>query len=150
MLGLPTERNKQMLNGSQYPQRVSDSPPAILIVENDEDSRLMLKLLLELWKFRVFEARDGIEALKIAEEKCPDLVLMDVKLPRLDGFETVQQIRRSAKIGSVPVVFISGCVEAVYRQKAIAVGGNGYLTKPLDFENLRVMLGKYISIIKEV
>ena len=124
--------------------------PIILIVDDDEDSRSMLRTLLELWKYLVIEAADGVEAVKIAEKTCPDLILMDVKLPRLDGFATTHLIRQSAKTANVPIVFLSGCSETTYKKKAAAVGGNEYLTKPINFDELEIILGKYICVPQKV
>ena len=124
-------------------QEINPSP-VILIVDDDCDNREMLKTLLEMWKFMVIEAIDGIEAIKMAEKNCPDLILMDVKMPDLDGFGLTRQIRQSAKIEKVPIVFLSGCAEKIYKQKGSAVGGNEYLTKPLDFDALEKILVKYI------
>lgn len=118
--------------------------PVVLIVDDNDDSRLMLKFLLETWKYHVVEAADGSEALTIAEKTCPDLILMDVKMPNLDGFGVTQKIRQTAKIESVPIVFLSACAEPNYKQKASAVGGNEYLVKPLNFEELEITLGKYV------
>lgn len=118
--------------------------PIILIVEDDEDSRLMLRLLLEMWRYGVIEAKDGVEAVSLAEKQQPDLILMDVKLPLLDGFATTRRIRASTAIDGVPIVFLSGCAEDEYRRAAFAAGGNEYLIKPLDFEQLEGTLGKYI------
>ncbi len=118
--------------------------PIILIVDDDEDNRSMLKLLLEIWKYRVIEAANGLEAITIAENTRPDLILMDVKLPLLDGFSATVELRHSEKIENVPVIFLSACAEAIYKQKASDAGGNEYLTKPLDFEELEKTLGKYI------
>ena len=81
----------------------------ILIVEDDDDSRQMLKFLLETWKYRVIEATDGLEAFAIAEKFRPDLILMDAKLPNSDGFETTRRIRESKYINRIPIVFLSGC-----------------------------------------
>ena len=122
-----------------------EPPPTVLIVDDDDDSRLMLKTLLEMWKYKVVEAADGGEAISVAETSSPDLIVMDVKLPDLDGFDVTQKIRQSAKIESVPIVFLSGCAETIYKQKATAVGGSEYLVKPLNFEELEHTLGKYIS-----
>lgn len=110
----------------------------------------MLKILLEMWNYQVIEAATGGEAIIIAEKTCPDLILMDVRIPHFDGFEVTRQIRQSAKIESVPVVFISGCAEAVYRQMGSAAGGNEYLTKPLDFAELKNTLVKYIRRPTEI
>lgn len=144
MFGLQTETNKRM-NNTLYAQRQrGTSMPSILIVENDDDNRQMLKFLLEMWKFCVLEARDGIEALMIAEKERPDLILMDVKLPLLDGFDATRQIRESAEINRVPVVFISGCADKDARRAASAAGGNDYLVKPVNFQELEHTLRKYI------
>ena len=123
----------------------NDQMPAVLIVEDDEDSRQMLKILLEIWKYRVLEAKDGLEAVSVAESARPDLILMDVKLPKFDGFETTRRLRQSEIIDGVPIIFLSGCAEEIYRRAADAVGGNEYLVKPLDFQLLEITLNKYIS-----
>lgn len=104
----------------------------------------MLKFLLETWSYRVIEAKDGMEAVSIAEKEYPDLILMDVKLPHFDGFDVTRRIRQSAKTGDVPIFFLSGYAEAVYRNEATAAGGNEYLVKPLNFEELENTLGGYI------
>jgi len=143
MVNAQNNRNLNALETSGRGQ--SNEPiPVVLIVDDDDDSRLMLKLLLETWKYRVIEAKDGIEALNIVENSCPDLILMDVRMPRLDGFGVTFQIRQSTKIESVPIIFLSGCAEASYKQTASAVGGNEYLVKPLDFEELEITVGKYV------
>lgn len=120
-------------------------PPKILIVDDDEDSRQMLNFLLETWSYRVVEAKDGIEAVSLAERERPDLILMDVKLPRLDGFDVTRRIRQSEQTNGVPIVFLSGCAEPHYRSAAAEVGGNEFLVKPLDFDKLQSTLGKYIG-----
>ena len=149
MVNAQNNRNSKTLETPGHGQ--SNEPiPVILIVDDDSDSRLMLKLLLETWKYQVIEAKDGIEALNIAENSCPDLILMDVRMPRLDGFGVTCQIRQSAKIESVPIIFLSGCAEASYRQTASAIGGNEYLVKPLDFEELEITLGRYIRPSQEI
>ncbi len=118
--------------------------PIVLIVDDDDDSRLMLKTLLESWKYLVIEATDGVEAIKSAEENCPDMIIADVKLPSLDGFGVTQKLRQSPKTEKIPIAFLSGCAEAVYIRQGFAAGGNEYLTKPLDFEELKIILGRYI------
>ena len=124
---------------------IGEFAPIVLIVEDDEDNLSMLKFLLESWSFRVLEAKNGEDAIRIAEKNCPDLIILDVKLPLLDGFEVTRRIRESAKIGGVPVIFLSGYAEASYRSAASVVGGNEYLVKPLDFEKLESILGKYVG-----
>lgn len=137
-------KNTKTLETSDNCGKQNEPAPIVLIVDDDDDNRSMLKILLEMWKYRVIEAKDGSEALAIAENARPDLILMDVKMPDLDGFGVTEKIRQSEKIENVPVIFISGCAEANYKQMASAVGGNEYLVKPIDFQELEITLGKYI------
>ncbi|MGI8556557.1 MAG: response regulator [Pyrinomonadaceae bacterium] len=116
----------------------------ILIIEDDEDSRLMLKLLLEMWKYQVVEATDGWEAVRLAETLRFDLILTDVKLPQLDGFETTRRLRESENTNRVPIIILSGCAEDNYRRTARAVGADDYLVKPINFELLENTLKKYL------
>ena len=155
MFACATRENNQMFNSSSSssssssslfaPRQTSDSQPTVLIVEDDEDNRLMLKIMLEMWNYRVLEAENGEEAVESARENCPDLILMDLKMQLLSGLEATRQIRRSAKIGGVPIIFVSGCAEAGYRRAALDAGGNEYLVKPIVFERLENVLAEYIS-----
>lgn len=119
--------------------------PTVLIVEDDADNRELLKIMLGIWNYCVIEAKDGIEALSLARKARPDLILMDVKLPLLDGLETTRKIRNSAMISGTPVIFISGCAEPKYRAAANEVGADAYLVKPLDFDNLRAVVADQIT-----
>ena len=118
--------------------------PMILIVDDHDDSRSMLRALLEMWNYGVVEAIDGNEALAAAENIRPDLILMDVKMGKMDGFEVTRTIRRSPQMKNVPIVFLSGCAEKASKEKAFAAGGSEYLVKPLDFDELEKVLAKYI------
>lgn len=134
----------------RIPKNFVNSPreyfmPTVLIAEDDEDSRELLKFMLEMWNYRVIEAIDGTEALILAEISRPDLILMDVKLPILDGLEATRKIRESAEICRTPIIFMSGCAEPKYRIAAGEVGANAYLVKPLDFDNLQSVITEQIN-----
>ena len=150
MIDSLNNKNIKSLETSDGDGDGKDSFPVILIVDDDDDSRLMLKLLLEMWKYRVIEANDGIEAISITKTMCPNLILMDVRLPNLNGFDVTHQIRQSAEIEKLPIVFLSASADAPSKQKGFDVGGNEYLTKPLDFEALENTLGKYLRRTQEI
>ena len=138
--------NKQMSNSSLFvPRQTSDLPPTVLIVEDDEDNRLMLKIMLEMWNYRVLEAENGEEAVDSARVNQPDLILMDLKMQLLSGLEATRRIRRSAEIAGVPIIFVSGCAEASHRNAALDAGGNEYLVKPIVFEHLEKVVAEYIG-----
>lgn len=120
--------------------------PLILIVDDNEDCRLMLKCLLNIWNYRSIEAIDGWEAIRRTEETKPDLILMDVRLPGIDGIEATRLIRAMPNVGGgVPIIFISASAEKSLQTAAIAAGGSEYIVKPLDFEQLKNALEKYID-----
>jgi CheY-like chemotaxis protein len=119
--------------------------PTVLIAEDDADNRELLKIVLEMWNYRVIEAKDGVEALNLAEKNFPDLVLMDVKMPFLDGLDATRQIRDSATVSRTPIIIISGCAEAKYSSAASEAGANAVLVKPIDFDKLQSVITEQIN-----
>ncbi|MEN6572307.1 MAG: response regulator [Anaerolineaceae bacterium] len=114
----------------------------ILIVE---DTELNIDLLIQLLEdeYRLIVARDGAQGVALAEEGKPDLVLMDISLPVMDGYEATRKIRESFK--SLPVVGLSANAMQGDGEKAIAAGCNDYLTKPIDEALLLQKLHEYLG-----
>jgi CheY-like chemotaxis protein len=117
----------------------------ILLVEDHDDSRIMLRLILESSDYYVLEAATGPEALKIARLRNPDLILMDIGLPELDGLETIRRIRQIDWLQKTPIVVLSAYSGPVYYQSAIEAGGNYFVSKPIDFDKLKAILIKIDS-----
>ncbi len=122
---------------------VPQPPRVIVVVEDDDDSRVMMKTLLGMKGYAVVEARDGHEAVRAVEERCPHLILMDLSLPVMDGLDTARAMRGHAHLRDVPIIAISGHDADDYEAAALAAGYNGYLTKPLDFDLLEKMLAHF-------
>ena len=118
--------------------------PLVLLVENDCGKREMLRDLLELYNIKVLEARTGEEAVDLTVRSRPDLVLMNAKLPLLDGFEAARLIRAIKSLNLTPIVFLSNRTERTFRKKAFAVGGNSYHIEPLDLERLDAILENFL------
>jgi CheY-like chemotaxis protein len=93
----------------------------------------------------VIEAADGEDAVQLAEQDCPDLILMDGSLPRLDGLSATRRIRQLSDCGHVPILFISGHTESSFQAQAQTAGCNEYLVKPLDPDQLSRVLEKYLG-----
>lgn len=125
--------------------KVSQPPPVIVVVEDDDDSRMMMKTLLAMKGYAVVEARDGCEAVKAVEERCPHLILMDLTLPQMDGLDAARAMRGQAHLRDVPIIAISGHAADDFEAAALDAGYNGYLTKPLDFDLLEKMLAHFSS-----
>ena len=118
--------------------------PLVLVVEDHDDTRFMLTYLLGMWGCRVAVAEDGETAVRMAEQTCPNLILMDASLPRLDGLAATRRIRELAALHDVPIVFLSGHAEASFRAVALETGGNEYLTKPFAIDQLETVLERHL------
>lgn len=133
------------LSNSQKTTYAPHAPvrPLVLVADDDEDTRLLFRTVLEVRGYRVIEAADGEETVRTAESACPDLILMDGSLPRLSGVDATRRIRGSAHIGHVPIVFISGHTGANFLALAREAGCDEYLVKPFALGQLEDLLEKY-------
>jgi two-component system cell cycle response regulator DivK len=109
----------------------------ILIVEDKASSRELLRTVLEHQGFAVIEAADGDEGLQKARAEAPDLILLDLQMPIRSGYEVLTELRRELRLRNVPVIAVTASAMQGDREKALAAGFNGYLTKPLPLSNLR-------------
>jgi two-component system, cell cycle response regulator DivK len=115
-----------------------------LVVEDFEDSRFMMRRLLEMSGYRVLEASDGEQAVKLAVEARPALILMDLSLPKLDGLAATRQIRKHKGFGKVPIVAVSAHDSPESRTEALDAGCDEYVTKPIDFDRLNRLLQRFL------
>jgi len=104
----------------------------VLIIDDDPATRLLCSVSLELAGLRVLEAEDGELGLARARFERPDLVLTDVKMPGLDGFQLADALRRDERTHKIPLVFLSGEATTADEARALAAGALAYMTKPFD------------------
>lgn len=104
----------------------------ILVVEDVEDNRELVRLLLESAGYAVIEAHTGQEALDTLATGLPDLVLMDLSLPVLDGWEATRRLRDDARTATLPIVALTAHAMAGDRERVMASGFDGYIAKPID------------------
>ena len=112
----------------------------LLLVEDFEDTRLVLRLQLEEKGFIVFEAENGQVAVETAIREKPDVILMDLTLPLMDGFAATKLIRQNAELKNVPVIAITAHQEVDFRSDAKASGFDAYVTKPIDVNWLKDLI----------
>lgn len=116
----------------------------ILIVEDDGDTRLVLRQMLEREGYGAAEAADARQAVEVARSQCPDLILMDLNLPGMDGVEATRLIRQMRELCVVPVIAVTAMDPEEYRQRALLAGCNDYVLKPpepeLLLEKVRALL----------
>jgi two-component system, cell cycle response regulator DivK len=116
----------------------------VLVVEDFEDNRFMMRRLLEMSGYRVIEAVNGQEAVEKAQSEHPDLILMDLSLPHLDGLAATRRIRQQDGLSRVPIVAVSAHDTADFHADALAAGCNEYVTKPIDFDQLENLLNRLV------
>jgi two-component system, cell cycle response regulator DivK len=122
-----------------------EARPTVLVVEDFEDNRFMMRRLLEMSGYRVVEAVNGNQAVELAESERPDIILMDLSLPMLDGLAATRRIRERNGAGRVPIVAVSAHDSADFHAEALAAGCNEYVTKPIDFDQLVGLLDRLLK-----
>ncbi len=116
----------------------------VLIVEDYADTRTMMKFLLQRFGYEVIEAADGQEAVDRAKESVPDLILMDLSLPVIDGLTATETIRKFEGFGKIPIIAVTAYGNSYYK-RAIEAGCDDLINKPLDFDKLEPILEQYLS-----
>jgi len=117
----------------------------VLLVEDTEDNRYMMRRLLEMVGYTVVEARNGQEAVLLAEEESPELILMDLSLPIIDGLAATRLIRKIPAAEKIPIIAVSAHDTADFQAEALAAGCNGYVTKPIDFASLETLIAELLT-----
>ncbi|AHF07705.1 response regulator transcription factor [Desulfitobacterium metallireducens] len=120
----------------------------ILIVDDEEPIQELLKFNLEKEGYTVLVAYDGPSALKTVEEKCPDLVILDVMLPGMDGMEVCNQLRQNPKSRDIPVIMLTAKVEEIDKVLGLELGADDYLTKPFSPRELLARIRARLRRIK--
>jgi two-component system, cell cycle response regulator DivK len=108
----------------------TNGPRTVLVVDDFDDTRLLLRTWFERRGFRVVEAQNGIEAIDQAKTEAPDLIIMDMQMPQLDGLSATRRIRKS--LDSVPIIAVSAYGADQFREQALAAGCNEYVSTPFE------------------
>jgi CheY-like chemotaxis protein len=112
----------------------------VLVVDDQNDNVVLVSLWLQNLGYRVVTAVDGESAVEVARLAMPQLILMDIAMPVMDGLDATRRIRQTPLISDLPVIFLTAFDTKEFRQKAGDAGGDGYLTKPIDFERLSKLI----------
>lgn len=123
----------------------NEDQPTVLLVEDTEDNRFMMSRLLEMSGYRVIEATNGEEAVEVARTESPDIILMDLSLPVIDGLAATRLIRQLNQLEHTPIVAVSAHDTADFQAEALAAGCDRYITKPIDFTVLESLIGDLIA-----
>jgi len=117
----------------------------ILVVDDSADNVAMISLDLQHQGYRVVTAANGEDAVNVATQMLPNLILMDINLPTLDGLGATRRIRETDALRDVPVVAITAFGTEGFQRAAYDAGVSGYLTKPLDFDRMHLLIARLLS-----
>ena len=123
----------------------SEPIETVLLVEDTEDNRFMMRRLLEMAGYRVVEATNGEEAVRLAESEQPDLILMDLSLPVIDGLAATRAIRKLNGLSKTPIIAVSAHDTSDFQSDALAAGCDSYITKPIDFSQLEQLIARLLG-----
>ena len=119
----------------------------ILVIEDNEQNLYLMRFLLEKNGFTVIEATDGISGVELAKKEKPDLILLDIQLPRMDGYSVAREIKNNAVLNKTPIVAVTSYAMAGDRERAIASGADGYIEKPIDPDKFIEQITKHLKTV---
>lgn len=117
----------------------------VMVVEDNEKNRKLMRVILKAKGYNVVEAATGEEALGILKNQKPDIILMDIQLPGIDGLTLIKQIKADASTKGVPILAVTAYAMKGDEQKFRDAGADGYLSKPINTQELPLIIEKYIT-----
>ena len=119
--------------------------PLILHVEDNFENRILVRRLLNSENYRVVEAENAAQALQLIESSIPDLILMDINMPDMDGYSLTNLIKEKPGFATVPIVAITANVMRGDREKVLQAGCDGYIEKPINVDTFLDQISEYIN-----
>lgn len=116
-----------------------------LLIEDNEQNRYLVTFLLEYHGYRVVPAEDGIRGIELAKQLKPDIVLLDIQLPQMDGYAVARALRTIADLHGVPIIAVTSYAMVGDREKALDAGCSGYIEKPIDPATFTQQISKFVA-----
>jgi CheY-like chemotaxis protein len=129
---------------------MAESQKTVLLVEDNEDNRTVYRTILEHYGYSVVEARNGEDGIRMARDDRPDLILMDISIPVIDGWEATKILKSDPETKEIPIIALTAHALATDRAKASEVGCDGYLAKPCEPRRVVAEVEKFIGSGREV
>lgn len=116
----------------------------ILVIEDNETNIYLMKFMLEKHNFEVIVAKDGSRGIEMAKQEKPDLIIMDIQLPKIDGYEATRRIRKVPELKNIPIIAVTSYAMVGDREKTLKAGCTDYIEKPINPESFINIVNKYI------
>lgn len=117
-------------------QWISDLETMVLMVDDDATNRILVSEILDLCGYESIQAGSGIEALDVLVENPVDVILLDIMMPDMDGYEFCKKLKESNNLSHIPIIMLTALIDDESKQKAFAAGANDYITKPFKMDDL--------------
>lgn len=122
-----------------------ENTKTVLYVEDNAENRLLIRRILQAEGFAVIEASGALQALEIIQTQRPDLILMDINLPEMDGYTLTARFKAMPKLGKVPIVALTANVMRGDRERTLEAGCDGYIQKPVDVDLLPEQVNQFLK-----
>ncbi len=132
-----------------YTQHATSTRPSLLLVDDEATNLQVLKTILEN-EYRLFFARDGVRALQLARQHHPDLILLDVMMPNLSGFEVCRRLKQDASLAEIPVIFTTALADTLNEAEGLEAGAVDYITKPVHAAVVRARVRNHLALAQTV
>jgi len=116
----------------------------ILVIEDNEQNMYLVNFILEKYGYQVIQASDGVEGILQARQQQPDLILLDIQLPIMDGYAVARELRKIELLAKAPIVAVTSYAMPGDRENALAAGCSGYIEKPIDLDTFITQIEQYL------
>jgi two-component system cell cycle response regulator DivK len=121
----------------------------ILVIEDNEQNLYLMRYILEDCDYEVFSAEDGKEGIELAGSVLPDLILLDIQLPIMNGYTVARHLRENPDLADTPIVAVTSYAMPGDKEKAMEAGCSGYIEKPIDLDTFDKQVEKYLSLKRQ-
>ena len=122
-----------------------DNNPTILYVEDNPENRLLIRRILQAEGYTVLEASNAFQAIDLVKTENPDLILMDINLPEMDGYTLTARLKTMPKLSTVPIIALTANVMRGDRERTLEAGCDGYIQKPIDVDALPIQINRFLK-----
>lgn len=122
-----------------------DNNPTILYVEDNPENRLLIRRILQAEGYTMLEASNAYQAIDLVKTENPDLILMDINLPEMDGYTLTARLKTMPKLSTVPIIALTANVMRGDRERTLEAGCDGYIQKPIDVDALPIQINRYLK-----